>query len=175
MAASVLNMTFAYTSAPLRTLTTDMRREWAEEFRGAFSKVISGEATTGSYLTVVDGASVASGTIAFGGTGTAGKVVVVGGTTFTAVASNPGANEYLIGATATATATDLARSMNASTTAAFQGLVRVSDGGAGTLTLYSAAAGPVGNLITITTDDGAVTVSAALSGGASNATKYLAY
>lgn len=109
----------------------------------------------------------ASGTLTFTGAGTAGQGFTIGGVTFTAVASAPGANQYLIGATAADTAKNAHRAIiDARATNVILQEVLVRRLGA-VLTVASLAYGTLGNSFTLATDDAAIALSGAtLTGGA---------
>ena len=80
------------------------------------------------------------------GTVVAGNTCVVGGVTFTAVASAPAAGQFLAGVPAVAQA-DLVRAINS--TASLGGIVRSEAAStAGVVNLISIYPGPVGNLVT---------------------------
>jgi phage tail sheath gpL-like len=115
----------------------------------------------------------ASGTIAFSGVASANDTVLINGVTFTAVASGATGNQWNIGASATASAANLATAINGSVTSLVSGYVTAS-AATGTLTITSAFYGLTGNQCTIAkgVDAGPVmTVSGArLTGGAEDAT-----
>jgi phage tail sheath gpL-like len=120
-------------------------------------------------LVVDDGNGVAAtGTIAFSGTSTANDTVLINGVTFTAVNSGATGNQWNKGASATASADNLATAINASATALVSGHVTAS-ASSGTLTITSKVANVYGNAVTIAegVDGGSVmTVSGArLTGG----------
>ena len=109
----------------------------------------------------------ASATVTFSGVATAGDTVIINGVTFTANAV-AGANQWAVGASASASASGLAAAINASVTALVSGYVVASAAGA-VCTVTSAFSGQAGNQTTIAkgVDDGPVmTVSSArLVGG----------
>lgn len=111
----------------------------------------------------------ANGTVTFSAAATANDTILVNGVTFTAKASGAGANEFNIGVSATASATNLAASINASVTALVAGYVTASSA-LGVVTVTSAFYGKGGNQATIAegVDAGSViSVSGArLTGGA---------
>lgn len=90
----------------------------------------------------------ASGTITFSAVATANDTLIVNGVTFTAKASGAAANEFNIGANATASAANLAASINASVTALVSGYVSASSS-AGVVTVVASQYGKMGNLVTI--------------------------
>lgn len=114
----------------------------------------------------------ASGTITFSAAATANDTLIINGVTFTAKASGAGANEFNIGVTATASATNLAAAINASVTALVAGYVTATSA-LGVVTVSSALYGIGGNQATIAegVDGGSViTVSGArLTAGATDA------
>lgn len=128
-------------------------------------------------VSVDDAATPASGTIVFSGAGAANDTVLINGVTFTAVASGATGNQWNVGASATASAANLAAAINASASALVSGHVSAV-AAAGTVTITSKVRGVYGNAVTIAkgTDAGSVmTVSGArLTGGAadSNAQTY---
>jgi hypothetical protein len=97
--------------------------------------------------------------------------LTVGGVDFTAVAASPGANQFLVGASNTATASTLADAINASTTKRVAG----DDGLGGpvyavaraaVVFVFSTMSGVAGNGIPVTQTGGHITLSAAaLAGG----------
>lgn len=123
-------------------------------------------------VTVQDDEVRASGTISFSAVATANDTLIINGVTFTAKASAAGANEFNVGASATASATNLAAAINASVTALVSGYVTASSA-IGVVTVTSAFYGKSGNQATIAegVDGGSViTVSGArLASGAADA------
>jgi phage tail sheath gpL-like len=121
---------------------------------------------------VQDNEVQASGTITFSAAASANDTVLINGVTFTAKASGAGANEFNVGASATASAANLAAAINASVTALVSGYVTATSA-LGVLTVKSAFYGKAGNQCTIAegVDSGNVmTVSGArLTGGAADA------
>lgn len=115
----------------------------------------------------------ATATITFSDHATANDTLIINGVTFTAKASGAGANEFNVGASATASATNLAAAINASVTALIPNYVTASSA-LGVVTLTSAFYGISGNLTTCAegVDGGSViSVSGArLSAGAADAT-----
>lgn len=105
----------------------------------------------------------ASGTVIFSDHATANDTFLINGVTFTAKASGAGANEFNVGTTAAASATNLAAAINASVTALVLGQVTASVA-SGTVTITSRFYGVAGNATTIAkgVDSGSVmTVSGA--------------
>lgn len=115
----------------------------------------------------------ASGTVIFSAAATANDQFIVNGTTFTAVASGATGNQFNVGVSATASATNLKTAINASATALVSSQVLASSS-VGTVTITSLDYGVFGNQCTIAkgTDAGSVmTVSGArLTAGAVDAT-----
>jgi hypothetical protein len=115
----------------------------------------------------------ASGTITFSDHATANDTLIINGVTFTAKASGAGANEFNVGASATASATNLAAAINASVTALVSGYVTATSA-LGVVTVSSAFYGLSGNQATIAegVDSGSViSVSGArLTAGAADPT-----
>lgn len=115
----------------------------------------------------------ASGTITFSAAATANDTLLINGVTFTAKASGAGANEFNVGVSATASATNLAAAINASVTALVSGYVTASSA-LGVVTVTSVFYGLSGNQCTTAegVDAGSViTVSGArLTAGAADAT-----
>jgi hypothetical protein len=114
----------------------------------------------------------ASGTIIFSAAASADDTVLINGVTFTAKASGATGNQWNVGASATATAANLAAAINASVTSLVSGYV-TAGAATGTLTITSAFYGLSGNQCTIASgvDSGSVmTVSGArLTAGAADA------
>lgn len=91
--------------------------------------------------------------------------VSINGVAFTAVNSGAGANQFNVGVSDAATATNLAASINASVTALVTGVVTAS-ASAETVTVTAVSPGTSGNLITISSADATITASGArLTGG----------
>jgi hypothetical protein len=169
LAASTFNVTVNYISPSVRTCSTDMRREWSEDAVTVIRNIAAGQSFAGASMVVTDGATVATGTVTWTGGATAADTVTVSGQAFTCVASGATNNQFNVQATATLQATELARAINASTTAAFKGKVFATSS-AGVVTITAAAPGPLGNLVTLAKSAANAAVSGAtLTGGASNA------
>ena len=134
----------------------------------AFSSSVSPQIV----VTVQEDEAQASGTITFSAQASANDTVLINGVTFTCVASGATGNQWNAGASATATAANLAAAINASATALISQNVTGSNV-AGVLTIKSVHYGPSGNQCTIAkgVDAGSVmTVSGArLTGGTSDA------
>lgn len=128
-------------------------------------------------VTVQDNEVKASGTITFTGVGAASDTILINGVTFTAVASGATGNQWNVGGTVTASATNLAAAINASVTALVAGYVTASSA-AGVVTITSAFFGTSGNQTTTAegVDSGsAMTVSGArlISGAADSGERTL--
>lgn len=95
-----------------------------------------------------DTAVSASTTGTFTGATTAGQALTLNGVTFTARASAPAANEFVLSSNVTTQAANLAAAINASTSSAIAGVVGATSA-AGVITLFSIATGPVGKLIAV--------------------------
>ena len=96
--------------------------------------------------------------------------VAVNGVTFTAVASGATGNQFNVGVSDTATATNLAAAINASATALVSGYVTASSA-ATVVTVTAVQKGLAGNVYTITSADGTIVASGArLTGGAADPT-----
>lgn len=123
-------------------------------------------------IQVQDNTARATGTFTFSAAATANDTVLINGVTFTAVASGATGNQWNVGASATATATNLAAAINASVTALVSGYVTATSA-LGVVTVKSVFYGTAGNMVTIAkgVDAGSViTVSGArLTGGAVDA------
>lgn len=169
-----LNVALTYASGQVRTLSSDCRREWAQDYLEAFHKVAAGLSTSGASIAVQDGAANASIAITFTGNGTAADTVTLGGQALTAVASGAANNQWNVGASAAGAAANFAACVNASTT--FKGILSASVVGA-VVTVTCLAAGTVGNLITAAKSSTAISAlpSAALTGGTGNSALLLAY
>lgn len=114
----------------------------------------------------------ASGTFTFSSAASANDTVLINGVTFTAKASGASGNEFNVGASATASATNLAAAINASATALVNLHVTASSA-LGVVTVYSVNYGALGNAVTIAegVDSGSViTVSGARLTGGTNPT-----
>ena len=121
----------------------------SEWFRQLSSWVEAQAVGRGLKAWYADTAVSASTTGTFTGAAVAGDTVTINGVAFTARASNPAANEYVLSSDVTTEAANLAAAINASTTAGIAGVVGASSS-AGVVTFYSIAPGPVGKLIAIT-------------------------
>lgn len=110
----------------------------------------------------------ATGTITFSDKATANDTVLINGVTFTAKASGATGDQFNVGASATASATNLAAAINASASALVSGHVSASSA-AGVVTITSKFNSVAGNAVTTAkgVDSGSViTVSGArLTGG----------
>lgn len=91
----------------------------------------------------------ASTTGTFTGAATAADTITINGVVFTARASAPAANEFVLSTNVTTGAANLAAAINASTTAGIINTVRATSA-AGVVTFYSVVPGPVGLNIPIT-------------------------
>lgn len=115
----------------------------------------------------------ASGTVTFTGTGAANDTILINGVTLTASAGAPAANQWQVGASATASALNLANAIIAATTnTLISGQVEASSS-AGVVTIRSLNYGVFGNAVTLAegVDSGnAMAVSGArLTGGLADA------
>jgi phage tail sheath gpL-like len=119
----------------------------------------------------VDVALGETAAVAASGTGTLSSTIatdtfVVNGVTFTCVASGATGDQFNVGLSDTATATNLAAAINASTTAKVAGYVTASSAGA-VVTVTADLTGVAGNMFTLGQTGGTITLSAAfLAGGA---------
>lgn len=96
----------------------------------------------------VDTGTAATGTVTFNLAGSAGDIVTVNGTTFTAVASGATGNQWNVGATATLSAAAFAAAVNASATALVSEHVTAS-ANSGVVTLTSKRKNSSGNAVTL--------------------------
>jgi phage tail sheath gpL-like len=158
--------------------TTGGKTDIAQRVVNYLERIISGNESAQSSsvpptiaISVQNSMVQASGTITFSAAATANDTLIINGVTFTAKASGAGANEFNVGLTATASATNLAASINASVTALVSGYVTASSA-LGVVTVTSAFYGTSGNQATIAegVDSGSViTVSGArLTAGAND-------
>lgn len=116
-------------------------------------------------MTIDDGtAAAATGTVTLSGAGTAGDTVVINGVTLTAVASGAVNNQWNVGASATASAANLAAAIVASTSPLVSGTVTASSL-AGVVTLTAAAVGLLGNAVTLAATGAGTASGARLTGG----------
>lgn len=90
------------------------------------------------------------------------NTIVIGGVTLTAIASAPTNAQFLVGASNTATATNLAAAINANTS--LDQLVQATSSGA-VVTIACLVPGTIGNLVTLSQTGGTITVASALTGG----------
>lgn len=114
----------------------------------------------------------ATGTITFSGTGAANDTILVNGVTFTAKTSGATGNQWNVGASATASAANLAAAINASATALVSDHVTAS-AASGVVTITSKFNSVAGNAVTIAegVDAGSVmAVSGARLTGGTNGT-----
>jgi hypothetical protein len=139
-------------------------------------RVVSITATNGQFGSASNSASgvdaQASGTVTFTGIGAVGDTVTINGVAFTAIASGgdaPTAAQYVLGASALATAANFYAQASVNNTAGLQ-VVGLSLNGA-TVTVKANAAGTAGNAYTLATTSAAATLSSAtLAGGAAATT-----
>lgn len=125
-------------------------------------------------LPAVVPAVAASGQLTFSGVGSNGDTITIGAVTYELVSSLTGANDILIGASASATAQNLLNAINAGPgegTVYGTGTVAhpavSATGGAAVLTIIADTAGAAGNSIATTdTSTGAAFLTATLTGGA---------
>ena len=145
------------------------RREAIRELIALLRGILIG-AKPASALFVMEGAVAASGTVTLANV-TAADTVTINNVTFTAVASNPAANQFLQNGTDTQDAADLVRSINASATAGITGVVTAANV-AGVVTITAVQPGLVGNAITLASSNGTrLAVSAARLANGSDGTK----
>lgn len=142
-AATVKNkLNFAAASGsvpPIKSLT---------DLRNYIDQMISG--VTSAKLYVATTAVAASVTGTFTGAPTNNDTSVINGVTFTAVTSNPGANQFALGSTAAQAAANFAAAINASTSAKIRGQISASSDSNGNITLTAIVPGTSGNLFTVT-------------------------
>jgi len=110
---------------------------------------------------VIQGGAYASGTAVFASV-VATNTLVIGGITITAIASGASLVQFNVGLTDTATASNAVNTINALTT--LNKVVQATSTGA-TITISSLIPGTIGNLITLSTNAGTITVGSALTGG----------
>jgi|SRR6478672_2013306 len=121
-------------------------------------------------LTVQGSSQKASGTFTLN-TVIATDAVTINGVTFTAVASGATGNQFNVGISDTATAANLAASINASNSSLVSDYVSASSSGA-VVTVTSDFFGPAGNMTEIASLDSTIVASGArLSGGSDDASK----
>ncbi len=114
-----------------------------------------------SNTTVIQGGVYATGTATFVSV-VATNTLVIGGVTITAVNSAPTSVQFLVGASNTATAANAVATINALTT--LNKVVQASSA-LGVVTIVSLIPGTIGNLITLSSAGGTITVGSALTGG----------
>jgi len=112
------------------------------------ARYIEGQAEAGGGILIryADTAVVASTTGTFTGAPTAGDTITVNGVAFTARATVTLANEFAIGSSVTATASNLVTAIQASTTTGVINTVGATSA-AGAVTFFSIVPGPVGKNI----------------------------
>lgn len=112
----------------------------------------------------------AQATVTFQDSVAAGGTVVVNGVTFTAVASNPGANQFLRATPKAVTAGHFADAVNASTSTGVSGVIKAVLNGS-VVTLFAITPGDEGNDYTLTETSAQITVSGAtFTGGKDDVT-----
>lgn len=126
------------TVAPLKALTN---------LRNYIDQMIAGVTSSKMYVATTAVAASISGT--FTGVPSDSETSVINGVTFTAKTSGAGANQWNIGADATANAAAMAAAINASTSAKIAGQITASSA-AGVITLTAIVPGTGGNLFTVT-------------------------
>lgn len=114
------------------------------------------------------GRLLAAGTFTFASV-IATNSIVINGVTFTCVASGATGNQFNVGGTDTLTAVAAAAAINASVTALIPGYV-VATSALGVVTITAVKPGISGNLVTISSPSGTVTVSGARLTGGSDGT-----
>lgn len=123
-------------------------------------------------------ASMATLVVTFTGQPAADEAITIGGVTFTAKASGATGNQFNIGASAAATATNLRNAINASTTnvvnptmnsCPLRNAVNATDNGAGVVTVYTRICGSEWNAVTETENLSNVTITSQWAGGADGA------
>lgn len=110
---------------------------------------------------VIQGGVYATGTATFASV-VATNTLVIGGVTITAVASGATSVQFNVGASNTITASNAVNTINALTT--INKVVQATSA-AGVITIASLVPGTIGNLITLSTNAGTITVGSALTGG----------
>lgn len=150
--------------------TSDQREE-ARAISNYFIAAESGLRQMSCDVQVNNGtAAAATGTIIFSDVSTANDTILINGTTLTAVAGTPTNNQWQVKGTAALQATEVARAINASSTALVSSQVSAAKTSTATVTITSKFVSIAGNQTTIAkgTDGGSVmTVSGArLTGGA---------
>lgn len=93
-------------------------------------------------------AAASSGTVTFSGVGAANDTILINGVTLTAVAGAPGANQWQVGGTATASALNLKNAINASASALISQHVSATSA-LGVVTISAKNKGASGNAITL--------------------------
>jgi phage tail sheath gpL-like len=126
-----------------------------------FEDVGIGTRTFNGY--VMAGGVPASGTVTFTAI-VATDTVTVNGTVFTAVASNPTNNQFVVGGSQAITAANFAAAVEASTTAIIANNVSASASGA-VITLTSEETGTIGNLMTLAISAHGTVSGANMTGG----------
>lgn len=114
-----------------------------------------------SNITAIQGGTYATGTATFASV-IATNTLVIGGVTITAINSAPTSVQFLVGANDTATASNAVNTINALTT--LNKVVQATSSGA-VVTIVSLVPGTIGNLITLSSAGGTITVGSALTTG----------
>lgn len=133
-----------------------------EKIKRFFAKAILGSWNTSTYVTT--GMTIASGTVTLSSF-VASDTITINGRVYTGSASPSGAQQFLIGASDTATAANFAAIMNADTSILVKGVVKASSSAA-IITITSLSPGNIGNLMTIAISaHGSVSGTGKLTGG----------
>lgn len=180
MGKLILQITTKRDDATLKSTfeTAGGKQEIANRIVNYVTSVLSGgesaqdSSTPPSIAISVQGqATRASGTVTFSAVASADDTVIVNGVTFTAKASGATGNQFNIGASATASAANLAAAINASASAMVSQQVTASPA-LGVVTIYSTQYGVAGNSVTLAEgvdSGGVISVSGAyLTGGAAD-------
>lgn len=166
MASTVISITSPDST---RYEASTYRPRLLKEVADLLRRAASGQSNAGQVqVNVITGAVPASGTIT-PGTVVATNACTVNGQTFTAVASNPTANQFLAGV-ATIAGPDLARAINASTATKNAVLATVS--AAGVVTITALAAGEAGNRIALASGTNLTASGTFLTAGAGTASAF---
>lgn len=161
--------------AAFETPGTSPKHEAAQRILNFIQGLVTGSelGPTGSAPSIaisIEGqATAASGTFTLTSV-IATDAVSINGVTFTAIASGATGNQFNVGVSDTATATNLAAAINASVTALIPGYVTATSL-ATVVTVTAVTKGISGNAITIASADGTIVASGArLAGGAADPT-----
>ena len=172
MTTSNLTITIQYPSRLIAQMRAEFhhaqKRTFMRQISSELRGIIQGDQGRRAYVRTILASVVASGTAACVSVAN-DDTIVIGGTTLTAKTTGAnGTTQFTRGVSDTADAAALAACINANTTLAK--IVRASSA-LGVVTIYCLYPGPIGNLVTVTSTGGTITVPATLTSGASDAPK----